>query len=170
MRLTGFDVPFLDTIYIYKPLQQHSLIQTISRVNRVYEGKESGLVVDYIGIKSNMNLALKKYSNIDDADFEDIEKAVVVVKDQLDLLNKLFLKFDSKKYFSGSPLEKLDCLNRAVEFVQITESVEKRFASLVKKLRSAYNLSCSSEQITYQEKDQIHFYFAIKSILHKLTR
>jgi type I restriction enzyme R subunit len=57
-------------------------------------------VVDYIGIKSNMNLALKKYSNIDDEDFEDIEKAVVVVKDQLDLLNKLFLKFDSKKYFS----------------------------------------------------------------------
>lgn len=170
MWLTGFDVPCLDTIYIYKPLQQHSLIQTISRVNRVYEGKESWLVVDYIGIKSNMNLALKKYSNIDETDFEDVEKAVVVVKDQLDLLNKLFLKFDSKKYFSGSPLEKLDCLNRAVEFVQITESVEKRFASLVKKLRSAYNLSCSSEEITYQEKDQIHFYFAIKSILHKLTK
>lgn len=170
MWLTGFDVPFLDTIYIYKPLQQHSLIQTISRVNRVYEWKESWLVVDYIGIKSNMNLALKKYSNIDDEDFEDIEKAVVVVKDQLDLLNKLFIKFDSKKYFSWKPLEKLDCLNKAVEFVQITESVEKRFASLVKKLRSAYNLSCSSEEITHQERDQIHFYFAIKSILHKLTR
>ena len=49
MWLTGFDVPFLDTIYIDKPIQQHSLIQTISRVNRVYEGKEAGLVVDYIG-------------------------------------------------------------------------------------------------------------------------
>jgi type I restriction enzyme R subunit len=67
-------------------------------------------------------------------------------------------------------LEKLDCLNKAVEFVQTTESVEKRFMALVKKLRSAYNLSCSSEEITHQEKDQIHFYFAVKSILHKLTR
>jgi len=170
MWLTGFDVPSLDTIYIYKPLQQHSLIQTISRVNRVYEWKESWLVVDYIWIKSKMNLALKKYSNIDDEDFEDIEKAVVIVKDQLDLLNKLFIKFDSKKYFDWSPLNKLDCLKKAVEFIQSTESVEKRFMNLVKKLRSAYNLSCSSEEITYQEKDQIHFYFAIKSILHKLTR
>ncbi len=73
MWLTGFDVPFLDTMYIDKPIQQHSLIQTISRVNRVYEGKEIGLVVDYIGIKSKMNVALKKYTKGDEDDFEDIE-------------------------------------------------------------------------------------------------
>ncbi|MDD3145478.1 MAG: type I restriction endonuclease subunit R [Candidatus Gracilibacteria bacterium] len=170
MWLTGFDVPFLDTIYIFKPLQQHSLIQTISRVNRVYEGKESGLVVDYIGIKSNMNIALKKYSDVDGSDFEDIGKAVTVVKDQLDLLNKLFVNFDSSKYFSGTPLEKLNNLNKAVEFIQITESIEKRFMGLVKKLRSAFNLSCSNEEINDTERDQIHFYFAIKSILHKLTK
>ena len=54
MWLTGFDVPALDTIYIDKPIQQHTLIQTISRVNRVYEGKDKGLIVDYIGIKKNM--------------------------------------------------------------------------------------------------------------------
>ena len=64
MWLTGFDVPALDTIYIDKPIQQHSLIQTISRVNRVYTGKDKGLIVDYIGIKKNMNLALKKYTNL----------------------------------------------------------------------------------------------------------
>jgi len=58
MWLTGFDVPFLDTIYIDKPIQRHNLIQTISRVNRKYAGKEKGLVVDYIGIKKQMNLAL----------------------------------------------------------------------------------------------------------------
>ena len=58
MWLTGFDVPFLEAIYIDKPIQQHSLIQTISRVNRVYEGKEVGLVVDYIGIKGKMNMDL----------------------------------------------------------------------------------------------------------------
>mgnify|MGYP000606327992 FL=1 len=65
MWLTGFDVPALDTIYIDKPIQQHSLIQTISRVNRVYTGKDKGLIVDYIGIKKNMNLALKKYTNFE---------------------------------------------------------------------------------------------------------
>jgi len=169
MWMTGFDVPFLDTIYIDKPLQQHSLIQTISRVNRVYEGKEMGLVVDYIGIKSNMNIALAKYSKILANDFEGIEKAVVILKDQLDLLDKFFHKFDSKPYFTGKPLEKLECLNRASEYVQLTAEMEKRFVAMVKKLRSAYDLCCSSDNITEKQRDYIHFYFAIKSIVHKLT-
>ena len=170
MWITGFDVPFLDAIYIDKPIQQHSLIQTISRVNRVYEGKEMGLVVDYIGIKDNMNLALAKYSKVHGDDFEEIEKTVAIVKDQLDLLNRLFSKFDSSKYFYGSPLEKLHCLNRAAEFVQITDEIEKRFMAITKKMRAAYDLSCSSEDISTQERDQIHFYFAIRAIVHKLTK
>lgn len=170
MWLTGFDVPFLDTIYIDKPLQQHSLIQTISRVNRVYEGKEAGLVVDYIGIKSNMNAALRKYSVVDGDDFIGIEKAVIIVKDQLDLLSRLFTKFDSSDYFKGKPLQQLNCLNRAAEFVQLTEEMEKRFMGMVKKLRSAYSLSCSSEDITNLERDYIHFYFAVRAIVHKLTK
>ncbi|MCB6099421.1 type I restriction endonuclease subunit R [Flavobacterium psychrophilum] len=170
MWLTGFDVPFLDTIYIDKPLQQHSLIQTISRVNRVYEGKEMGLVVDYIGIKSNMNAALKKYSVVGGDDFEDIEKAVVLVKDQLDLLSKLFTNFDGTSYFKGTPLQQLHCLNRAAEYVQLTAEIEKRFMAMVKKLRSAYSLCCSSEDISSIERDYIHFYFAVRAIVHKLTK
>lgn len=170
MWLTGFDVPFLEAIYIDKPIQQHSLIQTISRVNRVYEGKEIGLVVDYIGIKSNMNVALAKYSKVHTDDFDDADKAVAIVKDQLDLLSKLFHKFDTTDYFDGSPLKKLNCLNRAAEYVQLTEEIEKRFMAIVKRLRSAYDLCCSSESINAKERDFIHFYFAIKSIVHKLTK
>jgi len=170
MWLTGFDVPFLEAIYIDKPVQQHSLIQTISRVNRVYEGKEVGLVVDYIGIKSNMNIALAKYSKVHGDDFADADKAVGIVKDQLDLLSKLFHGFDTKPFFEGSPLEKLNCLNRSAEFVQITADLENRFISITKKLRSAYDLCCASEKITQTERDYIHFYFAIKSIIHKLTK
>ena len=170
MWLTGFDVPFLDTIYIDKPLQQHSLIQTISRINRVYEGKEMGLVVDYIGIKSNMNAALARYSKVHNDDFDDIDKAVVLAKDQLDLLAKLFHTFDTRPYYSGTPLQKLDCLNRAAEFVQLTNDIEKRFVVIVKKLRSAYDLCCSSDNISLGERDSIHFYFAIKAIVHKLTK
>jgi type I restriction enzyme, R subunit len=170
MWLTGFDVPFLDAIYVDKPIQQHSLIQTISRVNRVFENKEAGLVVDYIGIKKNMNLALKKYSDVEDNDFEDISKMVVVVKDQLDLLKKIFVNFNSKDYFEGTPLQQLNCLNRGAEYIQITEKTEKRFMKIVKKLRSAYKLSISSEEINEQERNKIHFYFAIASIIHKLTK
>ncbi|MED3835907.1 type I restriction endonuclease subunit R [Peribacillus frigoritolerans] len=169
MWLTGFDVPFLDTIYIDKPIQQHSLIQTISRVNRVYEGKEMGLVVDYIGIKSNMNEALKKYGFVDGDNFDGTDKAVVIVKDQLDLLAKIFHKFDRSPYFKGTSLQQLQCLNQAAEFAQQTEQIEKRFMAIVKKLRSAYNLCLSSEDISETERDYIHFYFAIKSIIHKLT-
>jgi type I restriction enzyme, R subunit len=170
MWLTGFDVPFLDTIYIDKPIQQHSLIQTISRVNRVYEEKEVGLVVDYIGIKTNMEFALKKYSNIEKNDFEDISKAVVILKDQLDLLSKLFYKFDTNDYFKGTPLKQLECLNKAAEHVQHSAQIEKRFMSLSKKLRSAYKICTSSDELSQTERDYIHFYMAISSIVHKLTK
>ncbi|WP_394530780.1 type I restriction endonuclease subunit R [Priestia aryabhattai] len=169
MWLTGFDVPFLDTIYIDKPIQQHSLIQTISRVNRVYEGKEMGIVVDYIGIKSNMNMALKKYGAVNGDNFEGTDKAVVIVKDQLDLLANIFYKFETTAYFKGSSLQQLNCLNEAAEYVQQTDQLEKRFMAIVKKLRSAYNLCVSSEEITQIEREYVHFYFAIKSIIHKLT-
>jgi type I restriction enzyme R subunit len=170
MWMTGFNVPFLEAIYIDKPIQQHSLIQTISRVNRIYKGKEVGLVVDYIGIKSNMNMALAKYSKVHGDDFADADKAVGFMKDQLDLLAKLFHGFDTSLFFRGSPLEKLHCLNRAAEFAQITSETENRFMSITKKLRSAYNLCCSNEKITQGERDYVHFYLAIKSIIHKLTK
>jgi type I restriction enzyme R subunit len=170
MWLTGFDVPFLEAIYIDKPIQQHSLIQTISRVNRVYEGKEVGLVVDYIGIKSKMNTALKKYSKVHRQDFEDVEKAIAVLRDCLDLLRMLCHKFDDKKYFTGSPLEKLTCLNNAAEFVQVTDEIETRFMAIVKKLRSAYELSISSDSLTQSERDYVHFYFAVRTILFKLSK
>ncbi len=170
MWLTGFDVPFLDTIYIDKPIQQHNLIQTISRVNRKFAGKEKGLVVDYIGIKTAMNKALKQFSQMDSQNFEDIKASIVVVKDHLDLLAKLFHKFDNTLYFSGTPTQQLDCLNMASEYVQLTKELETRFMYLVKRLKSAYDICCGSEEFTESEKDYIHFYLAIRSIVVKLTK
>ena len=170
MWLTGFDVPFLDTIYIDKPIQEHNLIQTISRVNRKYAGKEKGLVVDYIGIKTAMNKALKQFSKMDSQNFEDIEASIVVVRDQLDLLSKLFYKFDTTKYFNGTPTEQLATLNNASEFVQLTKELENRFMYIVKRLKSAYDICCGSEVFKEIEKDYIHFYLAVRSIVVKLTR
>lgn len=170
MWLTGFDVPFLDTIYIDKPIQRHNLIQTISRVNRKYAGKEKGLVVDYIGIKRQMNLALAHYSKTDGQNIEEIEQSIIVVRDHLDLLNKLFHKFDKTPYFSGSSLQQLECLNMAAEFAQITQKIEKRFMMLVKRLKAAYDICCGSDKLSQEERDLIHFYVAVRSIVFKLTR
>jgi type I restriction enzyme R subunit len=170
MWLTGFDVPFLDTMYIDKPIQRHNLIQTISRVNRKFEGKEKGLVVDYIGIKKQMNLALAHYNKADSQNFEDIHQSVVVVKDQLDLLHKLFHKFDSGKYFKGSVLEQLHTLNQAAEFAQATQEQEKRFMYIAKRMKAAYDICVGSDQFTQAERDYIHFYLAVRSIVFKLTK
>ncbi len=170
MWLTGFDVPFLDTMYIDKPIQRHNLIQTISRVNRKFEGKEKGLVVDYIGIKKQMNLALAHYNNADNQNIEDIEQSIVVVKDQLDLLGKLFHKFDTSGYLSGVPLEQLKTLNQAAEFVQLTQELEKRFMYIVKRLKSAYDICSGSGAFTETQRDEIHFYLAVRSIVFKLTK
>lgn len=170
MWLTGFDVPALDTIYIDKPIQQHTLIQTISRVNRVYTGKEKGLIVDYIGIKKNMNLALKKYTNFESEEFEGVEQSVTIVKDQLEVLGQMFHNFNSSDFFHGTPKEQLACLNRAVEYVQLTEELERRFMAAVKRMKQAFNLCGSSDAISDTEKDYIHFYCAVRSILFKLTK
>lgn len=170
MWLTGFDVPFLDTIYIDKPVQRHNLIQTISRVNRKFENKKKGLVVDYIGIKKQMNLALAHYSKADSANIEEIEASIITVRDHLDLLNRLFHTFDSAPYFSGSPVEQLECLNQAAEFVQLTDKIEKRFMELVKRLKAAYDICSGSDVLQRKERDHIHFYLAVRSIVAKLTK
>ena len=170
MWLTGFDVPFLDSIYIDKPIQQHNLIQTISRVNRKFQGKNKGLVVDYIGIKKQMNLALAKYNKGERQNFEDIEKSLKIVRDHLDLLARIFHKFDSTDYFHGDPLSQLNNLNQAVEYVQQTKELETRFMDLVKRLKAAYDICAGSEKLKQKERDYTHFYLAVKSIVFKLTR
>ena len=170
MWLTGFDVPFLDAIYIDKPIQRHNLIQTISRVNRKFDSKEKGLVVDYIGIKKQMNMAMALYNKADEQNMEEIEQSIVVVKNHLDLIGRIFHKFDLSPYQTGSPVEQLGCLNMAAEFVQITEKTEKRFMHLVKRLKAAYDICSGSEAFSQQERDLIHFYLAVRSIVFKLTK
>ena len=170
MWLTGFDVPFLDSIYIDKPIQRHNLIQTISRVNRKFEGKNKGLVVDYIGIKTQMNLALKQYSEGDKDNFEDIAESIIIVRNHLDLLAKLFHTFDNSIYFKGTTIQQLNTLNLAAEYVQQSKEFETRFMGLVKRLKAAYDICAGSEQLTQLERDYTHFYLAVRSIVFKLTK
>ena len=173
MWITGFDVPSLDTMYCFKPLHMHTLIQTISRVNRVYPGKEKGLVVDYLGIKRQMNEALHQYGgngNVDGPDLETVEEALKVVKDELDIIKRMFNKFNWGAYFIGSPLEQLNILQKGAEYIQRTKDLETRFMRHCKKMKGAYDICCNSEHLTKEEENHIHFMLAIRSIVAKLTR
>ena len=172
MWITGFDVPCLDTMYIDKPLQQHTLVQTISRVNRVYPGKDKGLVVDYIGIKNNMNKALKRYATgeLDTGSVETIEQSVAMVKDELDILRRMFATFDYSKFTTGTPLEQLDILNRGAEFAQSTKDTENAFMGHTKKMKAAFGLCCNSDQITHAEREDIHYFCGVRAIIYKLTK
>ncbi|MGN0177407.1 MAG: type I restriction endonuclease subunit R [Methanobrevibacter sp.] len=170
MWLTGFDVPCLDLIYIDKAIQQHTLIQTVSRVNRAYEGKEFGIIIDYIGIKDELDLALRKYNDNADDQFEDIDKAIKIVKDKLSILHNMFYEFDDSDYFNGTPSEKLQCLKEAAEFAQVSEDIENRFMGHVRDLSSAYKLCTSSEEISKEERDYIYFYQGVRSIIYKYNK
>ena len=171
MWITGFDVPCLDTMYCYKPLQMHTLIQTVSRVNRNYPGKDKGLIVDYLGIKKKFNQAMKKYANggQNETPVETIDNAVKLFKDELDLLRRMFTGFEYNKFFRGTPLEQLNALQMSAEFIQQTEESEKRFMKHTLIMKSAYNMCNNDERITREEIDDVHFFTAVRSIIYKTT-
>ena len=172
MWITGFDVPALDTMYIFKPLQKHTLIQTISRVNRVYPGKEKGLVVDYLGIKKNMNKALRQYGTggDDNPEIDTTEQSLIVLRDELDILRRILNGFDYSSFFTGTPLVQLDCLNKTADYVIANKGREESFMTHSKKMSEAYSLCSCSDQITQREDDEIHFFKAVRSVIYKLTK
>ena len=170
MWITGFDVPSLAAMYITKPLQRHTLIQTISRVNRVFEGKEKGLVVDYIGIKNNMMKALKIFGNINENPVDEIMLTVETVRNHLSLLDSLMIDFDASKFYYGEPLERLLCLGNAAEYVQLSKEFLNRFMGLTKRLKGAYELASASGELSQTEIAKVHFYLAVRSIIYKQTK
>ncbi|MDY5148001.1 type I restriction endonuclease [Actinotignum sanguinis] len=170
MWITGFDVPSLAVMYIDKPLQRHTLVQTISRVNRVFEGKDKGLVVDYIGIKKQMMQALKQYGDTQESPVDEIEVSVGVFRNQLALLDELFNDFDTSKYFRGSPLERLLCLNQGAEFIQQSAENQQRFMFITKRMKGAYQIVLPTGELSDSEIAKAQFYMAIRSIIYKQTK
>lgn len=170
MWITGFDVPSLEVMYIDKPVQRHTLIQTISRVNRVFEGKDSGLVVDYIGIKSNLDKAIKQYGGPIDTPIDELEVSLSIFRNELALIDDLMYGFDATRFHHGTPLERLYCLNDAVEFIQLKNQREKHFMFESKRMKAAYQICFPSGELTDEENAKAQFYLAARSILYKQTR
>ncbi len=170
MWITGFDVPSLAVMYIDKPLQKHTLIQTISRVNRVFDGKEKGLVVDYIGIKKDMMEAVKQYGGPQESPIDELKITLGIFRNHLAMIDELLSGFNAKKFYSGEPLERLMCLNYAAEYVQASKDMETRFMGLSRRLKGAYGICFPSGELTDEETAKAQFYLAIRSIIYKQTK
>ena len=170
MWITGFDVPSLAVMYIDKPLQKHTLIQTISRVNRVFDGKDKGLVVDYIGIKTDMLEAIKKYGGPQESPIDELNISLGIFRNHLALIGELLVDFDATKFHTGTPLERLNCLNAAAEYVQIKKEMQTRFMGLSRRLKSAYVICFPSGELAEEETATAQFYLAIRSIIYKQTQ
>lgn len=170
MWITGFDVPSLAVMYIDKPLQKHTLIQTISRVNRVFDGKDKGLVVDYIGIKNDMMEAVKKYGGLQESPIDELNISLGIFRNHLALIDELLVSFNASKFYNGTPLERLNCLNTAAEYVQISKEIQTRFMGLSRRLKNAYMICFPSGELTDAETAKAQFYLAIRSIIYKQTK
>lgn len=169
MWITGFDVPSLAVMYIDKPLQKHTLIQTISRVNRVFDGKDKGLVVDYIGIKDEMMEAIKIYGKPQESPIDEIAISLGIFRNHLKLIDDLVVNFNATSFYVGTPLQRLECLNKGAEYIQSSKELELRFMTLSRKLKAAYNIVFPSGELTDSEIAKAQFYLAIRSIIYKQT-
>ena len=170
MWITGFDVPSLAVMYIDKPLQKHTLIQTISRVNRVFVGKDKGLVVDYIGIRDDMLRAIKTYGDDDEGPIEELKITLGIFRNHLAMLDDLMIGFNPDNFYYGTPLERLVCLNLAAEWVQQTNEFVTQFMGLTRILKQAYAICFPSGELTDRETAIAQFYLAIRSIIYKQTK
>lgn len=168
MWLTGFDVPSLHTLYIDKPMKGHNLMQAIARVNRVYKDKTGGLIVDYLGIASDLKKALSFYSDAGGKGDPAVnqEKAVQLMLEKLEVVSQLFHGFDYEEYFEAETGRKLSLILSAEEHILGLENGRKRYIDEVTALSQAFSIAIPHEQ-AMDVKDEVAFFQAVKSRLVK---
>jgi len=170
MWLTGFDAPCLHTLYIDKPMQGHNLMQAIARVNRVYKDKPGGLIVDYLGIASDLKKALSFYTESGGKGDPTIaqEQAVNIMLEKLEVVSQLFHGFAYKDYFQADTAKKLSLILAAEDFILGVENGKKRLLDEVAALSKAFAIAIPHEQ-AMDIKDEVAFFQAIKSRLLKFS-
>lgn len=168
MWLTGFDVPSLHTMYIDKPMSGHNLMQAIARVNRVFKDKPGGLIVDYIGIASDLKTALVTYTANGGKGRPalDQEEAVALMLEKYEIVVQMFSNYDYKKYFSSSIREKLTIILESQEYILGLENGKERFIKQVEMLSKAFALSVPHAK-AMEIKDEVGYFQAIKARLIK---
>jgi type I restriction enzyme, R subunit len=168
MWLTGFDAPCLHTMYIDKPMRGHNLMQAIARVNRVYKDKPGGLIVDYIGIASDLKQALATYteSGGQGAPALDQSEAIAAMMEKYEIVVQMFNGFDYKRYFSADTKEKMTIILEAQEHILSLEEGKNRFTKQVGLLSKTFALSVPSLP-AMDIKDELGFFQAVKARLTK---
>jgi type I restriction enzyme R subunit len=170
MWLTGFDIPCLNTMYVYKPMQGHTLMQAIARVNRVYKDKEGGLIVDYVGIASALKQAMKDYTDRDKEHIgnNDIgESALPKFREKLEICSDLMHGVDLSKFFGDSDLERARCIANGMDHILADEDKKKIYLKEATALKQAETL-CRS---LLKEKERIlaAFFEAVRAGVSKVT-
>ena len=170
MWLTGFDVTDLDVMYIDKPMKGHNLMQAIARVNRVNVGKESGLIVDYIGIKRSLEQALNTYTARDkELNLRDIQDtAKSILEEKLSILDEMFFHVDKKGFFGGTNSVRLKAIQNGADFVLSTDEIKKAYLQLTKQLKDAYVVAIGILDEDYKRK--VLYYLAVRHFVQKLLR
>ena len=170
MWLTGFDVTDLDVMYIDKPMKGHNLMQAIARVNRVNVGKESGLIVDYIGIKRSLEEALNTYTARDkELNIRDIQDtAKSILEEKLSILDEMFFHVDKKGFFGGTNSVRLKAIQNGADFVLSTDDIKKAYLQLTKQLKDAYVVAIGILDEDYKKK--VLYYLAVRHFVQKVER
>ena len=187
MWITGFDVPSLTYMYNDKPLKKHLLIQTISRVNRKYQGKDYGLIVDYIGIRNNMREAMKIYGGNSSVapTKDDVEQATKVFREELEILKKLFSGYDLTPFLNleCDPINRYTLLAKAAEYVftateelkqEVNHKIQKvgfktYFLNTVKRMRAAFDVCQPSGDLEDEESALAQCFMAIAGFVRKMS-
>ena len=168
MWLTGFDVPSLHTMYIDKPMKGHNLMQAIARVNRVYRDKSGGLIVDYLGIASDLKEALSFYSSSggkgDPAALQ--EEAVKLMLEKLEVISQMYYGFPYEDYFDADTEKKLKIILAAEDHILNIENGKKRYIDEVTALSRSFSIAVPHEE-AMDVKDEVAFFQAVKARLVK---
>lgn len=187
MWITGFDVPCLTYLYNDKPLQKHTLVQTVSRVNRKYPGKDFGYIIDYIGIRNNMMEAMKQYGGDTFGPSEDdVQQALSALLVELELIKQLFAEFDLTPFINkdSKPIDRLECLGKASEHILTlskkfnvskvgwnTKEVDAKtfFLAHVKRLKAAYDICQPSNVLNHEQLSLSQCFMCVATYIRKAS-
>ena len=172
MWLTGFDVPSLATMYVYKPMSGHNLMQAIARVNRVFRDKEGGLVVDYVGIATALKKAMNDYTARDKKNYGDTDVAKVAFpkfQEKLSVCRDKFHGFDYSKFQNGTDLERSKTISGAVNFIMGREKIDDKDSFVKEALMLHQALSLCSSMVDEDDRIEAAFFESVRVLVLRLA-
>ena len=171
MWLTGFDVPSLATMYVYKPMEAHNLMQAIARVNRVWKDKEGGLVVDYIGIASALKQAMNDYTVRDQKNYGEMDiakRAFPKFQEKLEVCRNLFFGFDYTKFYDGTDLQRGMMISGAVNYIMAPDKEVEKQAFIKEAMLLRQALSLCSSMVKEHMRQEAAFFEAVRVLVMRI--